>query len=54
MMQETQTGKRRFLKTIVVILLLLISVAVVGTLFTQSLTTADQRHDHDGDGAADH
>ncbi len=53
-MQETPAKKRRFVTILVIIVLLLIGVAAVGSLFTQSLVTAEQKHDHDGDGKADH
>lgn len=52
---QTPTRKRRFPVTLVVILLLLAAGAVVVVnLFNQSLITAEQKHDHDGDGTADH
>jgi len=54
MMQEAQARKRRFVAALVVLLLLLAGLAAVGTLFSQSLTTPEQRHDHDGDGTPDH
>ena len=51
---QTQTRKRRFPVTLVVILLLLAAGVVLVNLFNQSLVTAQQKHDHDGDGKADH
>ena len=53
-MQETQGRKRSVPVIIVMILLLLAGTAAVVTLFSQSLVTAEQRHDHDGDGNPDH
>ena len=53
-MQETQARKRRFPVILVVAILLLAGAVVLGTLFTQSLQTPEQRHDHDGDGRPDH
>ena len=53
-LETTQTRKRRFPVTLVVILLLLAAGVVLVNLFSQSLVTAEQKHDHDGDGKADH
>jgi hypothetical protein len=53
-MQETQARRRRLVVTLLVLLFLLAGAAAVGSLFTRSLTTAEQLHDHDGDGKPDH
>lgn len=53
--QPLQPRKRRSPVGLIIILLLLAfgAVAVVN-LFSQSLVTAEEKHDHDGDGKKDH
>jgi hypothetical protein len=53
-MEQAQVRKRRLVVALVVLLFLLVGAATLGNLFTQSLTTAEQLHDHDGDGKPDH
>jgi hypothetical protein len=54
--QTHQVRKRRFPVLLVMALLLLLAAGAVAlvSLFNQSLVTADQKHDHDGDGQSDH
>lgn len=52
---QTPTRKRRVPVGLIIVLLLLIAgTVVVVNLFKQSLVTAEQIHDHDGDGKKDH
>jgi hypothetical protein len=54
-LETTPTRKRRFPLALIIVLFLLAAGAVaVVNLFSQSLVTAEQMHDHDGDGKADH
>ena len=50
-----QARKRRApIGLIIVLLLLAFGAFAVVNLFQQSLITAEQKHDHDGDGKPDH
>jgi flagellar basal body-associated protein FliL len=56
-LETTKTQPKRK-RPVLVILLALLLLAAAGTavvnLFSQSLVTPEQKHDHDGDGRPDH